>query len=195
MVFHATGNGGEAMEGLIRDGLFKGVLDITTTELADELVGGILTAGPTRLTAAAQCGIPQVISVGALDMVNFGAISPSTGLPYGATEQLRSRHFYRHNPSVTLMRTTVDENQKLGEEIGHKAAAATGPTCIMIPLKGVSAIDQTGKAFDDPAARVSLYNAIRATHGPVELIELDNHINDAQFAEAAARKLLKLIGN
>lgn len=186
LVFHATGNGGEAMEGLIADGLIAGVLDITTTELADELVGGILSAGPTRLTAAGKRGIPQVISVGALDMVNFG---PRNTVP----EKLKDRKFYEHNANVTLMRTTVEENRKLGEEIGRKAAAATGPTCIMIPLKGVSAIDQTGKAFDDPVARESLYDGIRATHRDVQLIQLDNHINDAAFAEAVAQTLLDLI--
>ena len=187
LVFHATGNGGEAMEGLIADGLIAGVLDITTTELADELVGGILTAGPTRLTAAGKRGVPQVISVGALDMVNFGPVGT-------VPERFKDRKFYQHNPTVTLMRTTVEENRKLGEEIGRKAAAATGPTCIMIPLQGVSAIDQTGKAFDDAAAREALYGGIRATHGSVELIEMDNHINDATFSEAAARRLLSLLG-
>jgi uncharacterized protein (UPF0261 family) len=186
LVFHATGNGGEAMEGLIADGLIAGVLDITTTELADELVGGILSAGPTRLTAAGKRGIPQVISVGALDMVNFG---PPNTVP----EKFKDRKFYQHNPTVTLMRTTVDENRKLGEEIGRKASAATGPTCIMIPLKGLSAIDQTGKPFDDPAARQALYDGIRATHGNVELVELDHHINDVEFAESAARKLRELV--
>ncbi|MBS0203436.1 MAG: Tm-1-like ATP-binding domain-containing protein [Planctomycetes bacterium] len=188
LVFHATGNGGEAMEGLIADGLIAGVLDITTTELADELVGGILTAGPTRLTAAGKRGVPQVISVGALDMVNFG---PRATVP----EKFKDRKFYEHNANVTLMRTTVEENRKLGEEIGRKAAAATGPTCIMIPLKGVSAIDQTGKAFDDSVARQALYDGIRATHGSVELIEMDNHINDGGFAETSAWKLLELICN
>ena len=187
LVFHATGNGGEAMEGLIADGLIAGVLDITTTELADELVGGILSAGPTRLTAAGKRGIPQVISVGALDMVNFG---PMNTVP----DKFKDRKFYQHNPTVTLMRTTVEENRQLGEEIGRKAAAATGPTCIMTPLKGVSAIDQSGKAFDDPAARQALFDAIRATRASVELIELDSHINDTTFAETAAKRLLKLIG-
>ena len=186
VVFHATGVGGAAMEGLIRDGMFAGVLDITTTELADELVGGILSAGPDRLTAAGQRGIPQVISVGALDMVNFG--TPDT-----VPEKFKDRKFYHHNPTVTLMRTTVEENRKLGEEIGRKAAAATGPTCIIIPLKGVSAIDQTGKAFDDPTARQALSDGIHATRGSIEIIEFDNHINDAAFAEAAAGKLLDLM--
>ena len=193
LVFHATGNGGEAMEGLIADGLIAGVLDITTTELADELVGGTLTAGSTRLTAAGKRGVPQVISVGALDMVNFGPIQPTTGLPETAPEKFRDRKYYRHNPTVTLMRTTSDENRQLGEEIGRKAAAATGPTSILIPLRGVSAIDQTGKPFDDPMARQALFDAIRTTHGSAELIELDNHINDTAFAEAAARKLLELM--
>lgn len=186
LIFHATGNGGEAMEGLIADGLIAGVLDITTTEIADELVGGILSAGPTRLTAAGKRGIPQVISVGALDMVNFG---PSNTVP----EKFKDRKFYQHNPTVTLMRTTVEENRKLGEEIGCKAAAATGPTCIMIPLRGVSAIDQTGKVFDDPIARAALYESLRAARGSAELIEMDCHINDVAFAEAAARELLHLL--
>lgn len=193
LVFHATGNGGEAMEGLIADGLIAGVLDITTTELADELVGGILTAGPTRLTAAGKRGVPQVISVGALDMVNYGPISPTTGLPYTVPEEFRNRKFYQHNPTVTLMRTTPEENRQLGEEIGRKAAAATGPTAILLPLLGVSAIDRTGQAFDDPTARQALYDAIRDSHGDVDVIEFDNHINDAVFAAAAAEKLLEMI--
>ena len=186
VVFHATGIGGEAMEGLIADGMFAGVLDITTTELADELVGGILTAGPGRLTAAGRNGIPQVISIGALDMVNFGA-------PNTVPDKFKDRKFYQHNATVTLMRTTIDENRKLGEEIGQKAAAATGPTVILIPLKGVSAIDQTGKAFDDPAAREALYDGIQRTHRSVEVIPLNNHINDQEFAEAAAHQLLNLL--
>ena len=188
VVFHATGIGGEAMEGLITDGMFAGVLDITTTELADELVGGSLSAGQSRLTAAGRKGVPQVISVGALDMVNFGA-------PDTVPEKFTSRKFYQHNATVTVMRTTVDENRELGEEIGRKAAAATGPTVIVIPLNGVSAIDQTGKPFDDPAARHALCEGVRATHGAVELFELDCHINDAEFAEAAARRLLNLLDN
>ncbi len=193
LVFHATGNGGEAMEGLIADGLIAGVLDITTTELADELVGGTLTAGPTRLTAAGKRGVPQVISVGALDMVNFGPIQPTTGLPETVPEKFRDRKFYRHNPTVTLMRTTPEENHKLGEEIGRKAAAAMGPTTILLPLRGVSAIDRTGQPFDDPAARSELFNAIRLNAGDVPCIEMDNHINDAEFAEAAARKLIEMM--
>ncbi len=188
VVFHATGNGGQAMESLIREGMFAGVLDITTTELADELVGGILSAGPTRLTAAAETGIPQVVSVGALDMVNFG---PRETVP----EKFAGRKFYVHNASVTLMRTTPEENQKLGEEICRKLAGARGATAICLPLLGVSAIDRAGQPFDDPVARVALYNAIRSGRPEdVELAELDCHINDAAFAEAAANKLLAMIG-
>jgi uncharacterized protein (UPF0261 family) len=186
LVFHATGGGGRAMESLIRDGMFAGVLDITTTELADELVGGILSAGPTRLTAAAERGVPQVVSVGALDMVNFG---PRDTVP----EKFKDRKFHVHNASVTLMRTTPAENARLGEEIGRKLSAAKGPASILLPLAGVSAIDRTGQPFDDPAARAALFEGIRRTCGRIEVNELNHHINDAAFAEAAAEKLLALL--
>jgi uncharacterized protein (UPF0261 family) len=186
LVFHATGTGGQAMESLIADGVIAGVLDITTTELADELVGGVLTAGPNRLTAAGRKGIPQVISVGALDMVNFG---PPETIP----QKFSDRKFYRHNPTVTLMRTTADENRKLGEEIARKAAAATGPTAILFPLRGVSAIDREGQPFEDQRAREALLDALRRHHGSVELLERNNHVNDPEFAEYAARKLIELL--
>lgn len=186
LVFHATGNGGEAMESLIAEGMIAGVLDITTTELADELVGGILTAGPARLTAAARTGVPHVVSVGATDMVNFG---PRDTVP----DEFKDRKFYQHNPNVTLMRTTVNENAKLGEVIGRKVAASTGPAALMLPLQGVSAIDRAGQAFDDPAAREALYDGIRENHGNVELLEMNQHINDPEFADAAAKKLIELM--
>jgi uncharacterized protein (UPF0261 family) len=186
LVFHATGTGGQAMESLIRDGLIAGVLDITTTELADELVGGVLSAGPERLTAAARRGVPQVVSVGALDMVNFRA-------PETVPDKFRARRFYRHNPTVTLMRTTPPENERLGEEIARKVSASTGPAAVLLPLRGVSAIDAAGQPFDDPPAREALFAAIRANLQGVELIELDRHINDPEFAEAAANKLLELM--
>jgi uncharacterized protein (UPF0261 family) len=186
LVFHATGSGGEAMEGLIADGLIAGVLDITTTELADELVGGVLTAGPTRLTAAGTRGVPQVISVGALDMVNFGP-------PETVPAKFQGRLFYRHNPTITLMRTTPAENRTLGEEIGRKAAAATGPTAILLPKQGVSAIDRTGQPFDDASAREELFAGIRATAGRVPVEVFDHHINDAAFAAACANRLLTLM--
>jgi uncharacterized protein (UPF0261 family) len=188
LVFHATGTGGMTMESFINDGLISGVLDITTTELADELVGGVLTAGPDRLTAAGMKGVPQVISVGALDMVNFG---PPDTVP----EKFKGRRFYQHNPTVTLMRTTPDENDKLGKEIAHKASAAKGPTTILLPLRGVSAIDAEGKPFWWPEADQALFESIRLWKAPaVELIELDLHINDPAFAQAAAGKLLEMVG-
>jgi uncharacterized protein (UPF0261 family) len=189
LVFHATGSGGQAMESLIADGLIAGVLDITTTELADELVGGVLSAGPNRLTVAAKHGVPQVVSVGALDMVNFG---PPDSVP----AKFADRKFYQHNPTITLMRTTEEENGKLGEEIGCKVSASSGPACMMLPLQGVSAIDRASQPFDDPAARKALFAGIRGnlkTSANVELLELDSHINDPTFAEAAANKLLALI--
>jgi len=186
LVFHATGTGGRTMEGLIRDGLIAGVLDITTTELADELAGGILTAGPERLTAAGEKGVPQVISVGALDMVNFGP--PETTPP-----RYQDRLFYRHNPTVTLMRTTREEMAKLGEELARKANAATGPTAVLLPLQGVSAIDAEGKPFWRPEADAALFGAIRTTLRPALLIERSEHINDPEFAVACAAKLLELM--
>ena len=186
LVFHATGNGGQAMETLIADGLIAGVLDITTTELADELVGGTLTAGPTRLTAAGLRGVPQVISVGALDMVNFG---PRETVP----AKFADRQLHIHNSNVTLMRSTPAENRQLGLEIARKAAAATGPTAILLPLQGVSAIDQSGQPFNDPSAREGLFEAVRQNRGSVELIELNKHINDPEFATAAAEELLELV--
>jgi uncharacterized protein (UPF0261 family) len=171
------------MEGLVRDGLVSGVLDITTTELADELAGGVFNAGPDRLTAAALAGVPQVISVGAMDMVNFG---PPDTVP----ERYKGRRFYQHNPSVTLMRTTPEENDKLGKEIAEKASAAKGPTAVLLPLRGVSAIDAEGKPFWWPEADAALFQSIRDSAYGFELIELDLHINDPAFAQAAADKLL-----
>ncbi|HLW64350.1 MAG TPA: Tm-1-like ATP-binding domain-containing protein [Gemmataceae bacterium] len=187
LVFHATGTGGRTMESFISDGLIRGVLDITTTELADELVGGILSAGKDRLTAAAIRGIPQVISLGALDMVNFG---PPDTVP----EKFKGRRFYQHNPNVTLMRTTPEENDALGKEIAEKASAAKGKTAILIPKKGVSAIDRERQPFWWPEADAALFQSLRHWLSPhVELIELELHINDAEFAETAVRTLLKLM--
>ncbi len=189
LVFHATGTGGKTMEGLIRDGLVAGVLDITTTELADELAGGVLSAGPDRLTAAGAAGIPQVISAGALDMVNFGP--PDTTPP-----RYDDRRFYRHNPNVTLMRTTPDENAKLGAELARKASAARGPTAVLLPLRGVSAIDAEGKPFWWQEADAALFGAIRAgIGGGAELVERDEHINDPAFAAACAEKLLAMLAD
>ena len=175
------------MESFIGDGLVRGVLDITTTELADELVGGILSAGPDRLTAAALRGVPQVLSVGALDMVNFGP-------PETVPEKFRGRRFYQHNPNVTLMRTTPDENDRLGKEIAHKASAARGPTAVLMPLRGVSALDCADGAFWWPEADRALFDSLRLWMSPhVKLIELDLHINDAEFARIAATTLLEMM--
>ena len=175
------------MESFIHDGIIHGVLDITTTELADELVGGILAAGKDRLTAAAIRGIPQVISVGALDMVNFG---PRDTVP----EKFKDRKFHVHNSNVTLMRTTPAENDKLGKEIAEKASAASAPTAILLPLKGVSAIDREGQPFWWPDADKALFQSIRNWVGPqVNVIELDLHINDAEFARVAAETLLNML--
>ncbi len=187
LVFHATGTGGMTMESFINDGIIEGVLDITTTELADELVGGTLTAGKDRLTAAAIRGVPQVISVGAIDMVNFG---PRETVP----EKFNDRKFYIHNANVTLMRTTPAENDKLGKEIAEKASAARGATAILLPLKGVSAIDREGQPFWWPEADKALFQSIRNWVGPqVKVIELDLHINDPEFARVAAETLLGML--
>jgi uncharacterized protein (UPF0261 family) len=186
LVFHATGNGGQAMEALIDEGLIAGVLDLTTTELADEHVGGFLSAGPDRLTAAGRAGIPQVVSSGALDMVNFYA-------PESVPAAFRDRLFYRHNANVTLMRTTPDENARIGASIAQKLSAAKGPVAILLPGRGVSAIDKDGQPFYDPTARRALHDAIRAGVHGIEVAELDLHINDPGFADAAARKLLELM--
>ena len=187
LVFHATGTGGRTMEAMIADGLISGVLDITTTELADELVGGVLTAGRDRLTAAAIGGVPQAISLGALDMVNFGP-------PETVPERFKGRRFYQHNANVTLMRTTPEENDQLGKEIAEKASAARGPTTILLPLRGVSAIDREGGPFWWPEADRALFQSIRNWVGPsVKVLEVNRHINDPEFANAAVASLLSML--
>ena len=153
LVFHAVGSGGRTMEELIRAGFIAGVLDLTTTELADELAGGVLSAGPNRLEAAGETGVPQVVSLGALDMVNFGA---RESIPAKYAE----RKLYPHNPLVTLMRTTREENAELGRIIAAKLSKAKGPTVLMIPKKGVSAIDVEGKPFYDAEADEALFAAL-----------------------------------
>ena len=183
IVFHATGTGGRAMEDLIRQGIIDGVLDITITEWADELVGGVLNAGPNRLDAAAETGTPQVVSTGALDMVNFG---PRDSVP----EEFEGRQFHVHNPQVTLMRTTPEENAELGEIIAEKLNAATGPTALVLPLKGVSMIDVEGEDFYDSEADAALFDALREhLNDDIELIELDTDINDEEFARTIAAQL------
>jgi uncharacterized protein (UPF0261 family) len=186
LVFHATGSGGRAMESLVRDGMFAGVLDITTTELADELVGGVLSAGPERLTAAARAGVPQVVSVGATDMVNFHA-------PETVPAKFADRLFYQHNASVTLMRTTPEECAAIGADIGRKLAAATGPVTVFLPERGVSAIDREGQPFDDPRARRELFDAIQRAGQSLDVRTLYAHLNDPAFATALANRLLEMM--
>jgi uncharacterized protein (UPF0261 family) len=187
LVFHATGSGGRAMEGLIDDGWFAGVLDVTTTEWADEVVGGVLTAGPDRLSAAGRKGIPQIVSVGALDMVNFGA--PDTIPP-----KFKDRLLYRHNPSVTLMRTTPEECRQIGQKIAQQLNPATGPLAVLLPLKGVSMIDRDGQPFHDPEADAALFSSLRgALKDSIPVLELDAHVNDVEFAQALADALLAML--
>lgn len=189
LVFHATGIGGQMMELLIRAGFIAGVLDITTTELADELMGGVLSAGPNRLEAAGEAGIPQVVSVGALDMVNFGS-------PESVPARYKDRTFHRHNPQVTLMRTTAGENAELGRVIAAKLGRSKGPTVLILPRGGVSLIDVAGRPFHDPAADAALFDALRANlTANVELVEMDTDINDEAFAVRAAGLLIERLGN
>jgi uncharacterized protein (UPF0261 family) len=183
LVFHATGAGGQSLEALVRDGFLAGVLDTTTTELADELVGGVLSAGPERLEAAGAAGVPQVVSLGALDMVNFG---PRETVP----QQFAARSLYVHNPTVTLMRTTREECAELGREIGRKLSAATGPTVLFVPLKGVSMIAVEGQPFHDPEADAALLEGLHETLADtVEVHEVETDINDPVFATAMADRL------
>jgi uncharacterized protein (UPF0261 family) len=188
LVFHATGTGGKTMEALVDEGFFKGVLDMTTTELVDELVGGILTAGPDRLEAASRSRIPQVVSLGALDMANFG---PFETLP----EKYKERRIYKHNPSITLMRTSKEDSKRLGEIIAEKLNLAEEKTTLLIPLKGFSGIDKVGEAFEGQEENQLLIDTV-VTHldNPnVEVITRDEHINDPEFGEFAAKKLLEYI--
>ena len=187
LVFHATGTGGRAMEDLVKAGFIVGVLDVTTTELADELVGGVLSAGPERLEAAGNQGIPQVIAPGALDMVNFG---PPDTVP----EKFKERKFYQHNPTITLMRTTVDENAELGRIMAQKLSQAKGPTTVIIPKQGVSAIDTQGQPFDSPEARTAWIRNLKENMSDnVTVVEMDNNINDDAFAIRLAETLLQYL--
>lgn len=182
LAFHANGVGGATMEALIREGVFAGVLDVTTTELADELCQGVCSAGPTRLTAAAEMGIPQVVVPGCLDMVNYS--EPDTVPP-----QYRDRQLYSWAPNVTLMRTNQAENKLLGKEIFDKLKATDAT--IVLPLRGVSQIDAEGNIFHNPEVNQALFDSIKENVGKnLEVLEVDAHINDADFAEILVQKLL-----
>lgn len=188
LVFHATGVGGRTMEALIDDGFIEGVLDLTTTEWADEIIGGVLNAGPHRLEAAARNHVPQVVSVGALDMCNFG--------PYDTVpKKFEGRKFYKHNPTVTLMRTTVEENEAIGKKLVEKLNMAKEKTVLFLPLKGVSGIDVEGEAFQGVEEDKMLFDTLRkgVNRNVVEIVEMNCVINDMEFAEAAAQKLIDLM--
>ena len=188
IVFAATGTGGRTMESLIETGLVAGVLDVTTTEWADELVGGVLSAGPTRLEAAARCGVPAVISTGCLDMVNFGP-------PETVPAKFAGRKFYQHNPQITLMRTTLDECAKLGSILAEKLNFSTGPVTVLLPLRGGSMVSAPGGPFCDSAADAALSASLKSGLRPnIQVVEMDCAINDLTFAEACARTLLQHLG-
>jgi uncharacterized protein (UPF0261 family) len=183
LVFHATGSGGRAMEALIRAGFISGVLDVTTSELTDEVVGGVFSAGPDRMDAAAAAGIPQVVSLGAAEMGTFGP-------PETVPAKYRGRLLYRHNDSITLMRISVDEAARLGRYIAAKLARASGPVTVFIPRGGLSSLSVPGAVFHDPLADAALFDALRAALDPrIEVVEVDTHLNDPAFAQAMAAHL------
>jgi uncharacterized protein (UPF0261 family) len=185
LVFHATGVGGRTMESLIESGMVAGVLDITTTEWADELVGGFLGAGPTRLEAAARGGVPAIVTPGCLDMVNF--YGPET-----VPAKFQGRNFYPHNPQVTLMRTTPEECQRLGQVLAEKLNRSRGPVSVLLPTQAISVISAPGQKFHDPQADQALFSALRSSlRKDIPVIELSCTINDPVFAEACARELLR----
>ncbi len=187
LAFHANGVGGRTMEALIREGCFDAVLDITTTELADELCGGICSAGPDRLNAAAELSIPQVVVPGCLDMVNFAQLDT-------VPEQYKSREFYSWAPDVTLMRTNKEENKILGERLAHKINRSTAAVTILLPTKGISQIDAEGDVFYRPEINQILFDTIKQNvKATVNVIEVDEHINDEKFSRKAVRVLLDMI--
>jgi uncharacterized protein (UPF0261 family) len=187
LVFHATGSGGRTMESLITDGYIVGSLDITTTELADEVCGGVLSAGPDRVMAASRAGIPAVIVPGCVDMANFWGLET-------VPEKYQGRNLYKWNPNVTLMRTNVEENTRIGEMLAAAANAATAPVTIVLPLKGVSMLDSPGGRFWDPEADQACYDAIKANlKTGIPVVELDYNINDSEFAQKCAELMLEML--
>lgn len=187
LVFHATGTGGRTMESLIESGRIAGVLDVTTTEWADQLVGGVLAAGPHRLEAAARCGVPAVVAPGCLDMVNFWA-------PETIPDRFADRKLYPHNPNITLMRTTPEENHQLGEILADKLNASTGPVTVLIPKRGLSVIDTEGEPFWWPEADAALFESLKQNlDARILIVEMDCDVNAPEFAERAAAELLGLM--
>jgi uncharacterized protein (UPF0261 family) len=187
LVFHATGTGGRTMEGLIADGYIAASLDITTTELADEVCGGVLSAGPERCLAASRAGIPAVLVPGCVDMANFWGMDT-------VPEKYRSRKLYKWNPNITLLRTNAEENKCIGEMIAAAANAATAPVVILIPLRGVSQLDSPGGAFWDPLADRACFETIKKDLRPgIPVIEMDNNVNDPEFADRVAQTLLDML--
>jgi uncharacterized protein (UPF0261 family) len=188
LVFHATGTGGKTMESLIADGYIAASMDITTTELADEVCGGVFSAGPERCLAAARAGIPTVLAPGCVDMANFWGVD-------SVPERYRGRNLYEWNPNVTLLRTNVEENQRMGEMLSAAANAATGPVAVVLPLKGVSMLDSPGGMFWDPQADQACFDAIKKNLKPgIPLIEVDANINDEAFSAKVAETLLQFLG-
>ncbi|HYA43768.1 MAG TPA: ABC transporter permease [Syntrophobacteraceae bacterium] len=191
LVFHATGTGGQSMEKLAESGMLAGVIDVTTTEVADFLMGGVMSAGEDRMGAIIRTRIPYVGSCGALDMVNFEAIDT-------VPQQYKNRNLYQHNPQVTLMRTTAEENQAIGRFIAAKLNQMEGPVRFLLPLKGVSLIDAPGKPFHDPAADRMLFDTLESEFRPGpnrRLIKLDMHVNDPAFAKALVDHFLEIVSS
>ncbi len=187
LVFHATGTGGKTMESLIADGYIVGSMDITTTELADTVCGGVFSAGPERCWAASRAGIPAVIVPGCVDMANFWGVETMK-------EEYQQRNIYKWNPNVTLLRTNVEENIQMGQMIAVAANAATAPVAIVLPLKGVSMLDSEGGQFWDPAADQACFDAIKQNLKPgIPVIEMDNNINDPEFSAKVAEVMLSLL--
>ena len=188
LVFHATGTGGRTMESLLADGHISGLLDITTTELADNVCGGVMDAGPDRCLAGPRAGLPTVLVPGCVDMANFWSVE---SMP----KAFQERVLYRWNPNVTLMRTSVEENCEIGQRIAAAANAATGPVVILIPRRGVSVLDSEGGEFWDPVADQACFDAIRADlRSGIPVIEMDCNINDPEFSAEIAKQMLLLLG-
>jgi uncharacterized protein (UPF0261 family) len=189
LVFHATGTGGKTMESLVREGLVDAVLDITTTEWADAVCDGMFSAGRDRLRAAGEMGIPHLIVPGCVDMANFGGMDT---VPQKYKDA--GRNFYEWNPSVTLMRTNIEENREMGEAFAEKANAAGGPVAFLIPLRGVSILDGDGEQFCDREADKAMFDAIKSNlKKDIPVVEMENNINDAEFSAKAVEMMLELI--